>query len=60
LQNGVDFIERNLEEPGVPEECYQRTGLMTKTTMIINGEVVSGFAKNQARIQELIEKLKVT
>ncbi|MHB1326228.1 MAG: hypothetical protein ACYDGS_09810 [Thermoleophilia bacterium] len=50
------FVERNLEEPGVPEECFERTGLMTKTTMIIDGEVISGFAKNIDRVRELVQK----
>lgn len=31
---------------------------MAKTTMIIDGEVVSGFAKNLPRVQELITGLK--
>ena len=30
--------------------------MMTKTTMIIDGEVVSGFAKNLPLVQELVEK----
>lgn len=51
-------MERNLEEPGVPEECFERTGLMSKTTMIIGGEVVSGFASNIERVQELVMNLK--
>jgi len=49
-------MERNLEEPGVADECMERTGMMTKTTMIIDGEVVSGFAKNLPLVQELVEK----
>ncbi|MBK5226383.1 MAG: hypothetical protein JJD96_07475 [Thermoleophilia bacterium] len=50
------FVDRNLEEPGVPEECFERTGMMTKTTMIIDGEVVSGFANNFDRVKELVQK----
>lgn len=42
----------------MPEECFERTGLMTKTTMIIDGEVVSGFAKNAERVQALVLQLK--
>ncbi|MBE0429145.1 MAG: hypothetical protein IBX61_04645 [Thermoleophilia bacterium] len=54
----MEFIERRLEEPGVPEECFERTGLKTKTTMIVGGEVVSGFARNAERVQELVKELK--
>lgn len=43
----------------MPQECFERTGLMTKTTMIIDGEVVGGFVKNMPRIQELVKKLQV-
>lgn len=43
----------------MPEECFERTGLIAKTTMLIDGEVVSGFAANFARVESLIQGRKV-
>ena len=53
--NGIQFVERNLTEPGVEDECLKRTGQVSKTTIIIDGEVVVGFARNLEHIQGLVK-----
>lgn len=57
--NGIQFMERDLTEPGVQDECLERTGQVSKTTIIIDGEVVVGFARNLEQIQGLVRKLKL-
>lgn len=57
--NGVQFVERDLTEPGVQDECLKRTGQVSKTTITIDGEVVVGFARNLEHIQRLVKKLKL-
>ncbi len=53
-QKGIQFIAKNVaEDSQAREELVQRTGRMSCPTIIVNGEVITGF--DRGRLVSLLD-----
>lgn len=49
-QNGVEFEDKNVEEPKFRDELVEKYGRMATPTIIIDHEVILGFGINKEKI----------
>lgn len=53
-QNNIEYEERNAQEPGYRNELINKYRRMAVPTIIINNEVITGFAANREKIEKML------
>jgi glutaredoxin len=55
LENGIEFEDKNVEEPEFRDELVKEHHSLTLPTIVIGGEVILGFGINKNRITEKLK-----